>query len=339
MAGWDSQFNQPTVSDDQIELFLSSDKWIHIYKKQTAIVEKPPLTATRWHQFKGTIQKHEVQAFRMEKINIGYCCEHIFDCIIRLNNIQTLVIYEIQDSNSDRDIITGLKKALPRLNKLKQIDIWDVNMGSEAPNVISSVNSPDLRILCLAHTGLSGAGSSLTSALHRFPHLSYLDLFKLGLTKDESITVLNTLPSSCPNIVYLSIWPAKFTYEEIKPICKRNSLNKLVCVSLNFETIDDWLTSLGQFYQPLEILYLTVDGDPAIGNELNRLISMISSYTQLRYLVVSKDVLNYMYEGENPVSKLMTRKGGKLVLADKDRQGWQEYQDQISKLKDDCMSS
>ena len=117
----------------------------------------------------------------------------------------TLVIYQIQDSHSSRNVVTGLRKVLLRLNKLKNIDIRDVNMGSEGANVIISVNSPDLRILYLYHTGLSEARSSLTSALHRNPHLSFLDLFNSGLTKDESLSVLNTIPSICPNIVFLSI--------------------------------------------------------------------------------------------------------------------------------------
>ena len=205
-------------------------------------------------------------------------------------------------------------------------------MGSEGSKVISSVNSPDLRILDLTCTGLSEVGSSLTSALHRFPHLSYLDLCNSGLTKDESLSVLKTLPSSCPNIVYLSIWPATFTSDETKPVCK---LNKLVALKTGFETTEECFRALGQFPQPLETIYLY--GFLSMGNELNRFISVISSYTKLRYLVVSEDVLDY--EGEDKVSKVMTRKGGRLVVWPKDSQGWKEYTDQIDKLRDDCLSS
>ena len=332
MASWANQFNQLSISDDQIELIFTSDKWLKINKKETAVVEKPPLTATRWHQFKGSVQKHEVKAFCMKGVNTEYCCEDVFDFIVQCNNLTQFVIYNIQDSNSDRHLVTCLTRALPRLNKLKQIDIWDVNMGSEGSNVISSVNSPDLRILRLERTGLSGAGSSLTSALHRFPHLSHLHLFNSGLTKDESLSVLNTLPSSCPNIVYLSIDQPKFTSEESKPVFK---LKKLIALQINFETIEDWLRALGQFPQPLELIYLY--DYPSMGNELNKFILVISSYNKLRYLGVNKDVLNY--EGEDKVSKVMTRKGGRLVVWPKDSQGWKEYQDQMTKLRNDCMSS
>ena len=331
MASWETQFNQLTISDDQIELDFS-DEWLQINKKETAVVEKPPLTATRWHQFKGTVEKQEVQVICMEEVNIGYCCEDVFDFIVQCKNMTSFLVYDIQDSNSDRNIVTGLTKALPRLNKLKEIDIRDVNMGSEGSKVVSSVNSPDLRILDLTGTGLSGAGSSLTSALHRFPHLSYLHLFDSGLTKDESLSVLNTLPFSCPNIAGLFINPAKFTSEETKPACK---LKKLICLCLNFETTEDWLKALGQFPQPLEMIRLY--GYPSMGNELNRFISVISSYTKLRYLVVSKDVLSY--DGEDKVSKVMTRKGGRLVVVPKDSQGFNDFKDQITKLRNDCLSS
>ena len=332
MAGWANQFDKLSISDDQIELKFTSNKWLQINKKETAVVEKPPLTATRWHQFKGTVQKYEVKAFSMEEVNIGYCCENVFDFIAQCNNITKLLIYTIQDSNSDRDIVTGLTAVLPRLNKLKWLDIWDVNMGSEGSNVISSVNSPDLRILDLTRTGLSGVGSSLTSALHRFPHLSYLSLFYSGLTKDESLSVLNTLPSSCPYIVSLNICPAKFTSEETKPVCK---LNKLISLCLDFETIEDWLRSLDQFPQPLEMIDLY--GYNSMGNELNRFIAIISSYTKLCYLVVNEDVLDH--EAEDKVGKVIAKKGGRLVVRSRDSQGLQEYCDQIAKLRYDCMFS
>ena len=327
MLSWDKQFNQLTISDDQIGLEFTSNKWLQIYRKDSAVVEKPPLTATRWHHFKGTVQKHEVEAFCME--NIGYCCEDVFDFIVKCKNMTSLLVYDIQDSNSNSSIVTGLTKALPRLKKLKEIDIRDVNMGSEG-SVISSDYSPDLRILILTRTGLSQAGSSLTSALYRFPHLSFLDLFNSGLTKDESLSVLNTLPSSCPNIVCLSICPAKFTSDETKPVFQ---LKKLICLCINFETIEDWLRALCQYPQPLEIIRLY--GNPSIGNELDKFISVISS--NLRYLVVGKDVLNY--EGLSRVREVMASNKGKLVVHKKDSQGWKEYKDQISKLRDDCMSS
>ena len=332
MTSWANQFDKRSISDDQIELKFTSNKWLVINKKKTAIVEKPPLTSTRWFLFTMTLQKHEVQVVRMKEVTIKYCCEEVFGFIVQCSNMICLLLYDIQDSNSDRDIVTGLTKALPRLNKLKQIDIRDVNMGGDGSKVISSVNSPDLRIFILHRTGLSGAGSSLTSAIHRFPYLSYLDLLDSGLTKDESLSVLNTLPSSCPNIAHLSIWPGTFNSEETKPVCK---LKKLINLELNFETIEDWLRALAQFPQPLEMIHQR--GYMKIGNEMNRFISVMSSYTKLRYLVVNEDVLNY--EGEDKVSKVMTRKGGRLVVWPKDSQGWKEYTDRIDKLRNDCMSS
>ena len=82
MAGVDKKFDQLSISDDQIELIFRPNKWLEINKNETAVVEKPPLMATRWHQFKGTVEEHEVQAFHMNEVNIGYCCDNVFDFIV-----------------------------------------------------------------------------------------------------------------------------------------------------------------------------------------------------------------------------------------------------------------
>ena len=81
---------------------------MEINKKETAVVEKPPLTANRWHQFKKTVLKHEVHAFRMKEVNIGYCCEDVFDFIVQCNNMTMFFILDVKDSNADMDIVTGL---------------------------------------------------------------------------------------------------------------------------------------------------------------------------------------------------------------------------------------
>ena len=88
MAVVDKKFDQLSISDDQIELIFRPNKWLKINKKETAVVEKPPLTATRWHQFKKTVQQHKVLAFRMKEVNIGYCCEDVFDFIVQCNNLK-----------------------------------------------------------------------------------------------------------------------------------------------------------------------------------------------------------------------------------------------------------
>ena len=228
--------------------------------------------------------------------------------------------------------MTGLTKALPRLNKLKETDIWDVNLGVRGSQVVSVINSPDMRVVSLSDTGLSGAGTAFMSALHRLPHLSYLHLFNSGLIKSEIIPLIQTLPDSCPNIVYLSIYPNKFTSEETRPVCK---LNKLISLALNFETADDCIKALGQFPQPLEMIY--PGSGWSISDRLNDFLDVIRPYTKLHYLVVNEGVLDG--RGEDKISNVMTGKGGRLVVQPKDSQGWKEYQDQVTKLREDCLSS
>ena len=312
---------------------MSSTKWLHIEKKESAVLEKPSLSASRWRDYQATIDPHQVQVLKMDEVNIGHCYHDLFDFTAQCNNMTRLLMYYVNDNTkTDTDIVTGLTKALPRLNKLKETDIRDVNLGVTGSQVVGVINSPDMRVVILTSTGLSGAGTAFMSALHKLPHLSYLDLFNSGLIKSEIIPLIQVIPDSCPNIVRLSIYPTTFTSEETRPVCK---LNKLIVLSLNFETADDCIKALGQFPQPLEMIYPGTGG--SISDRLNDFLDVIRPYTKLHYLVVNEGVLDG--QGEDKVSNVMTGKGGRLVVWPKDSQGWKEYQDQVTKLREDCLSS
>ena len=319
--------------DEQIDLYLSPGKWLHIKKKQSALLEKPSLSASRWRDYQATTDPHQVQGLRMMEVNIGHCYHDLFDFTAQCNNMIRLMMYNVNDnSKTDTNIVTGLTQALPRLNKLEDIDIRDVNLGVRGSQVVGVINSPDMRVVSLERTGLSGAGTAFMSALHRLPHLSYLHLFNSGLIKSEIIPLIQTLPDSCPNIVYLSIYPNKFTSEETRPVCK---LNKLIGLALDFETADDCIKALGQFPQPLEMIHLR--GKPSISDRLNDFLDVIRPYTKLHYLMINEGVLDG--RGEDKTREMMTRKGGRLVVQSKDSQGWKEYKDQLTKLKNNCPSS
>ena len=319
--------------DEQIDLYLSPGKWLHIKKKQSAVLEKPALSASRWRDYQATIDPHQVQVLLMDEVNIGHCYHDLFDFTAQCNNMIRLMMYNVNDnSKTDTNIVTGLTQALPRLNKLKETDIRDVNLGVRGSQVVSVINSPDMRVVSLSNTGLSGAGTAFMSALHRLPHLSFLSLFNSGLIKSEIIPLIQVIPDSCPNIVCLCIYPTKFTSEETNPVCK---LNKLISLVLDFETADDCIKALGQFPQPLEMIY--PGSGWSLSDRLDDFLDVIRSYTKLHYLVVNEGVLDG--QGEDKVSNVMTRKGGRLVVTPKDSQGFKEYKDQVTKLREDCLSS
>ena len=318
--------------DEQIDLYLSVGR-LCIKKKDSAVLEKPSLSASRWRDYQATVDPHQVQVLCMKEVNIGHCYHDLFDFTAQCNNMTRLLIREITDKTEvNNNIATGLTKTLPRLNKLKEIAIRDVNLGVRGSQVVSVINSPDMRAVSLNCTGLSGAGTAFMSTIHRLPHLSYLYLCNSGLIKSEIIPLIQMIPDSCPNIVRLSIFPTKFTSEETKPVCK---LNKLISLSLDFETADDCIKALGQFPQSLEMIYLY--DKPALSDRLNDFLDVIRPYTKLHYLVVNEGVLDG--RGEDKIRKLMTSKGGRLVVTDKDSQEWKEYDNQVIKLKDDCLSS
>ena len=128
-------------------------------------------------------------------------------------------MYDItDDSGDDSDIVQGVTPALPKLVKLRRLDKWGVYLGQYGKSLLDNVNSPDLRVLMLSPDHLGGNGGALTSCLSHLPLLSYLYLFNSGLSKVELIQVLQVLPSSCPNLLYLAIEGASFTNVEFKPV-------------------------------------------------------------------------------------------------------------------------
>ena len=277
---------------------------------------------------------HEVDVVRIDEVNIGHCCAELFAYIVQCINMTMFLVYDITDTSpANNDIARGLSKALPRLNRLKLIDIKNVNMGSAGSNVFGAFNAPNLKVLILHDTGLSGAGASFVSALNRFPSLAFLSLLNTGLTNDESLAVLNTLPSSCPDIVRLSIYPAKFRYNEVRPVYE---LRKLISLLLHLETIGDWVTFLENFpQQTLKMIY--IGGYIRIGNALNKFLAVLRTYTALRHLAFNEGVLDTLNEATIRTS--MQIMGGILVVYPKDIEGYQAYLNQLHRLRKECMSS
>ena len=103
MSDVDNQFNELTISDDQIELDFS-DKLLKIDKKESAVIEKPSLTATRWLPFQRTITPSEVQVVGMNEVNIGYYRAQQQELREQLLECECSFII------SEQDVISALKK-------------------------------------------------------------------------------------------------------------------------------------------------------------------------------------------------------------------------------------
>ena len=261
------------------------------------------------------------------------CHKEVFTFISKCKNTKKLLLYDIiDDSGEDSDIVKGVTSALPKIVKLKHLDIWDVYLREYGKSLLDNIKSPDLRVLMLSNNHLGGNGGALTSCLSRLPLLSYLDLFNSGLSKVELIQVLQGLPSSCPNLLFLGIVGASFTNVELKPVF---SLKHLQGLTIDASSAEDLIESLNNLPKTLQLLYTA--GKVRVSPILQEFISAIRSLPTLKYLVVNKLCLDS--EGEQKVSDVLNQTGGRFVNPGTDPKGWQDFKDQVTILNNECFNA
>ena len=269
----------------------------------------------------------------MDEVNLGMCHEEVFTFISKCKNTKQLLLYDITDDSEDAsDIVKGVTPALPKLDKLRILYIWDVYLQECGKSLLDNVYSRDLRVLSLTRTHLGGNRAALTSCLSRLPLLSYFCLYNSGLSKLELIQVLQVLPSSCPNLVYLETVSPSFSNVEFKPVF---SLNLLCGLGFSASSSEDLIEALKNVPKTLELLYLS--GDVSVLHKLHEFLSAIRSLPRLRFLAVNKGCLDF--EGEQNVSDLLNQTGGRFVNSGTDSQGWMDYEGQVTILRNECFNA
>ena len=238
------------------------------------------------------------------------------------------------DSGDDSDIVQGLASVLPKLVKLRWLDITDVYLDESGKTVIDNIESTHLRVLILENTFLLLSGSAFVKLLSRLPSLGYLSLFDTGLTKAELTQILQVLPTSCPNLLYLDVGGVSFTNAELKPVFL---LNKLRGLGFGANIVDDLFEAIKNIHvcKTLQFLYLMFN--MAISHRQDEFISEVTSLPRLRFLVVSKSDLDS--EGEQNVRNVLKQKGGRFVNSKTDPHGWDEYKGQLDILRDECYNA
>ena len=302
-------------------------------RKPESSCKKPRLSAGRWQQFTEDTKPVIVRGIRMDEVNLGICHKEVFTFISKCKNTKHLLLYDItDDSGEDSDIVQGVTSVLPKLVKLRMLDIRDMYLEEYGKSLLDNVTSPDLRVLDLSDNHLGGNGGALTSCLSRLPLLSYLYLFKSGLSKVELIQVLQVLPSSCPNLLSLDIVGASFSNVEFKPVYSLNHLRGLGFLASSSE---DLIEALKEVPKTLELLYL--GAYMTVSHILHEFISAIRSLPRLRFLVVNEGCLDS--EGEQIVRDVLKLTGGRLVVYNTDPQGWKDYHTQDAILLNECFNA
>ena len=287
--------------------------------------DEPHLSATRWRAFQYTINPEEVPEVYMSSINLGQCHQDMFDFLSQCTKTTKLNIGWIKDDTKDnRDIVKGLTNMMSRMNKLRYTDI----KGIKGADVLKSLKTPDLRVLILYHTELSGQSQSLLSCLSRLSRLSYLQMENCGLNREEMIRVISILPDSCPNIVHLDTdYKVKLKPGDLQPLCKLSKLTSLVFTT---QTVDDLLLIMKKLPPHLELIYLQCFF--SLSDRLDDFIAVIKTFTELRNLDTFLSMLDT--GSRKRLADVMKRQNTWL-----DGEGQNSYNTQLNIIRRKCLSS
>ena len=268
----------------------------------------------------------------LDDVNLGNCHEEVFTFISKCKNTKKLLLYDItDDSGDDSDIVQGITSVLPKLGKLRDLDILDIYVGERGKSLMDKMKNTELRLWRLCNTHLSNSGPSFVSCLSSLPLLSFVSLFNSGLSQTEMKQVLLCLPSSCPKLLCLNMSSYTFSDVELKPVYLLHSLRSIAFCPVSDV---DMIESLKNLPETLTILYLA--GSVTISNRLHEFISAIKSLPKLSFLVVDDGCLNS--EGEERVSEVLKQTGGRFVNSDTDPEGWMDHRSQLTILAGECFN-
>ena len=312
-----------TKEDERIDMELTTAGCLQMTSESG--FDEPQLSATRWRAIQDTINPEEVQEVKMSFINLGQCHQDVFDFLSQCKNTTELYIYSIKDDTEDnRNIVKGLTKMMSRMNKLRCTDIT----GIKGADVLKALNAPDLRVLILWSTKLSGQSQSLLSCLSRLSRLSYLQMGNCGLNRKEMIRVISILPESCPNIVHLDTdYCVKLKPGDLQPLCK---LSKLTSLAFSTQTVDDLLLIVKKLPPHLELIFLQCFF--SLPDRLDDFKAVIKTFTMLRNLYTWTNMLDS--GSRKRLTDVMERQNEWL-----DGKGQNSYINQLNILKEKCLSS
>ena len=155
------------------------------------------LTPRRWRETASKVNPQEVKGIRIKKVNVGECCQELFDFISECINCTRLIIVNVID-NTDKnsDLSHHLSVSIKNLTRLIEIDIRNTHLSRGWREVLSSITSPHIRVLTLYDDNLGGQGEVLEGLLTRLPQLRWLGLGGSGLGGEEMLGVLYQLSVS-----------------------------------------------------------------------------------------------------------------------------------------------
>ena len=297
------------------------------------------LTPRRWRETVSKVNPQEVKAIRIEKVNVGECCQELFDFISKCVNCHELIIVNVID-NTDKnsDLSHHLSVSIKNLTRLIKIDIRDTNLSRWWREVLSSITSPHIQALTLSRDNLGGQGEVLEDLLTRLPQLRYLDLIDSGLGGEEMLGVLYQLPVSSHLLQGLFVAGHDLSKAGDRLVQALTGLPKIRVLNIDNCKLQGTVISniLHQINTDIEIL--CIDGNKAVPDTaLTSVFDHIKQCQSLQYLKVSSS--QFTKTALSQLDSSLSAHGGHLLVdATTKHKEWENLIKQLTRIRDECLN-
>ena len=326
-------------TDLDLVVEFTRNGWLGIKKKDEGGPGRVRLTPRRWRETASKVNPQKVKVIWIEKVNVGECCQELFDFISECINCTKLLIYEVIDDTDKNTVLSHhLSVSIKNLTRLKEIDIRDTNLSRGWREVLSSISSPHIRVLILWGDNLGGQGEVLEDLLTRLPQLRYLVLNDSGLGGEEILGVLYKLIAISPRLHFLGLDGLDLSKAGDRLLQLLSRVPKIRALSIENCKLQGTVISniLHQINTDIEVLCIN-DNEAVPDTALTSVFDHIKQCQSLQYLKVSSS--QFTKTALSQLDSSLSAHGGHLLAdassGDKDDQavgGW------LTRISDECLN-
>ena len=313
--------------------------WLRINKKDEGGPGRVRLTPRKWRETASKVNPQEVKGIRIGKVNVGECCQELFDFLSECIKCTKLIIINvIDDTDKNSDLSHHLSVSIQNLTRLIKIDIRDTNLSRGWREVLSSITSPHIRVLTLWADNLGGQGEVLEGILTRLPQLRYLNLNDSGLGWEEMLGVLYKLPVSSPLLQGLLVAGHDLSKAGDRVVQALTGLPKIRALNIENCKLQGTVMSniLHQINTDIEVLLL--DRNQPVPDTGPSVFDHIKQCQSLQYLKVSSS--QFTKTALSQLNSSLSAQGGHLLVdATPGHKEWANVNKQLNRFCCECLNA
>ena len=311
---------------------------LNIYNKDKEGPWMARLTPGSWKVTARRINHQRIKSIRIKKVNVGECCQELFDFISDcINCTQLRIVNVIDNTDKNSDLSHHLSVAIKNRTRLIEIDICDTNLSRGWREVLSSITSPHIRVLSLYDNNLGGQGEVLEDLLTKLPQLRILQLNRSGLGGEEMLGVLYQLPVSSPLLQGLLVDSHDLSKAGDRLLQALTGLPKIRLLTIGNCKLPGTVIShiLHQINTDIEVL--CINDNEAVPDTGPSVFDHINQCQSLQYLTVSSSQFTKTALSELD-SSLSAHEGHLLVDATTKHKERGNLIKQLNRICDECLN-